>query len=173
MDGSLVGVVSLVALATVCAVTCAALCGRHLVRLRARRSPGVPELLARAERAAGEGASSDLKLMELVGEQAEAERALGLATLLPRSLARVALASGTSLGLLSLMQRGNVGAAVAVGAGLVAFVSGAVGAGVCGILGRQARELSRSAREDWRRHGREAARVLGAPPEWTQGRRAR
>jgi hypothetical protein len=173
MDGSLTIVASLVAVALAGTAACAVASARHLVRLRARRSPGVPELLRRAERAAGEGAPDELKLMELADEHAEADRSLALSTLLPRSLARVALASGTSLALLILMQRGSVGTAVAVGAALAAFVSGAVGASVCGVLGRQARELARAAGEDWRRHFREASRALGAPPEWTRGRRAR
>jgi 3-isopropylmalate dehydrogenase len=34
-------------------------------------------------------------------------------------------------------------------------------------------EEARTAREEWRRHFREASRALGAPPEWTRGRRAR
>lgn len=173
MDGSLTIVASLVATAIAGASVCAIVAARHLVRLRAQRSPGVPELLRRAESAAGEGAPDELKLMELADEHAGADRVLALATMLPRALARVALASGTALAVLALMQRGDVGTPVAVGAALGAFVSGAVGAGVCGLLGRQARELGRAAREDWRRHFREAARALGAPPEWTRGRRAR
>jgi hypothetical protein len=173
MDGSLVIVASLVGVAVVCAAGCAAVSARHVARLGVRRSPGVPELLARAERAAGEGASSELKLLEIVEEHAEAERAFGLATLLPRSLARVSLASGTSLSLLVLMQRGQVGTLVAVGAALAAFMSGAVGAGVCGLIGRQAREVARGARDDWHRHLRQAGGALGVQPEWTRGRRAR
>jgi hypothetical protein len=173
MNGSLTLVASLVGVAGVCAAGCATASARHLARLGARRSPGVPELLRRAEHAAGEGAPDELRLMELAELHAEADRALGLATLVPRSLARVALASGTSLALLVLMQRASVGTAAAVSAALAAFASGAVGAGVCGVLGRQAREVGRLGREDWRRHFREASRALGAPAEWTRGRRAR
>jgi hypothetical protein len=173
MDGSIVVVASLVGVAVVCAAGCAVLSVRHVVRLGARRSPGVAELLLRAERAAGEGASNELKLLEIVEEHAEAERAFGLATLLPRSLARVALASGTSLSLLVLMQRANVGTLVAVSSALAAFISGAVGAGVCGVVGRQAREVGRTARDEWRRHLRQVGDALGVQPEWTRGRRAR
>jgi hypothetical protein len=173
MDGSLAVVMSLVGAAGACAVGCSVMSTRHLARLRARRSPGVPELVARAERAAGDGEPRELRLLELAEELAEAERALGLATLLPRSLARVALASGTSLAVFALLQRGSVPLAVAVGGALVAFACGAMGASACGVIGRRAREEARTAREEWRRHFREASRALGAPPEWTRGRRAR
>jgi hypothetical protein len=173
MNGSLTVVGLLVGVAVVCAAGCATASAMHLARIRSRRSPGVPELLRRAEEAAGNDAPSELRLMELVDLHAEADRVLGLATLVPRSLARVALASGTSLALLVLMQRTSVGTTAAVSAALAAFASGAVGAGVCAILGRQAREVGRAGREDWRRHFREASRALGAPAEWTRGRRAR
>jgi hypothetical protein len=173
MNGSLTLVALLVGVAVVGAAGCATVSAMHLARLRARRSPGVPELLRRAEQAAGEGAPNELRLMELVDLHAEADRALALATLVPRSLARVALASGTSLALLVLMQRATVGTPAAVSAALAAFASGAVGAGVCGVLGRQAREVGRTGREDWRRHFREASRAFGAEAEWTRGRRAR
>jgi hypothetical protein len=173
MDGSLVVVASLVGVAVVSTSTCAIASARHLARLDARRSPGVAELLVRAEQAAGAGAANELKLMEILDEHAEAEHGFRIATLVPRSLARVALATGTSLALLVLMQRGAVGTLVAVGAALVAFASGAVGAGVCGVLGRQAREVARAGREEWLRHVRQAGDSLGVRPEWTRGRRAR
>src|SRR5688572_29101407 len=107
MDGSLAVVMSLVAAAGACSLACAVVSARHLARLRARRSPGVPALVTRAGEAAGEGEPPELQLLELAEELAEAERALGLATLLPRSLARVALASGTSLAVFALLQRGS------------------------------------------------------------------
>jgi hypothetical protein len=173
MNAPLTVVALLVGVAVVCAAVCATVSAVHLARLGARRSPGVPELLRRAEQTAGHGAPNELRLMELVELHADADRALGLATLIPRSLARVALASGTSVALLVLMQRASVGTTAAVSAALVAFASGAVGAGVCAVLGRQAREVGRAGREDWRRHMREARSALGAEPEWTRGRRAR
>jgi hypothetical protein len=173
MDASMIAVVGLDAVAATCAAACGTVSAMHLSRLGARVSPGVPELLRRAEQAAGAGAPKELALMELADQHAEADHWLSLSTTLPRALARVSLATGTSLSLVVLIQRATLGTGGAVVGALLAFACGAIGASACGIFGRTARERARTAREEWRRHFREAARALGAPPEWTRGRRAR
>jgi hypothetical protein len=173
MGASMIVVIGLGAMSAVCAATCATVSALHLSRLRARASPGVPEVLRRAEEAAGTGAPKELVLMELSDQHAEADHWLSLSTTLPRALARVSLATGTSLSLVILIQRATLGTTTAVVGALIAFACGATGAAACGIFGRSARERARTAREEWRRHFREAARALGAPPEWTRGRRAR
>jgi hypothetical protein len=173
MDASMIAVIGLDAVAATCGAACATVSAVHLSRLGRRLSPGVPELVRRAKESAGAGAPNELALMELADQHAEADHWLSLSTTLPRGLARVSLATGTSLSLVVLIQRATLGTMGAVTGALVAFACGAIGAAACGIFGRSARERARTAREEWRRHFREAARALGAPPEWTRARRAR
>jgi hypothetical protein len=88
---------------------------------------------------------------ELRDAQREAERALSLATLLPRSLARVALATGTALSLTTLA-RGLplAGPELVIGAA-GGFVGGFVGMIGCTAFGRQARTLATELRQSWKR----------------------
>jgi len=172
MDSSLLRVGSLVGVALLLAAGCVGASALHLRRLRRHRSPGVAELVAQAERAAGSTEPVDVVLGELSEAMADADRAFGLATMLPRSLSRVALASGTSLGILVLLAGRGSGAPAFVGA-LVAFSAGMVAAGVSAIFGRAAREEARTARAKWRRDFRGAVEATGAAVEWTEGRRPR
>jgi len=173
MDPSLLRVGSLVGVALLLAVGCAVASALHLRRLRQHRSPGVAELVAQAERAAGSTDPVDMVLGELSEAMADADRAFDLATMLPRSLSRVALASGTSLGILVLLAGRGAEGGIAFAGALVAFTAGMVGAGVCAVLGRAAREEARTARAKWRRDFRGAVEATGVAVEWTEGRRPR
>jgi hypothetical protein len=172
MDPFLFRVGSLVAVALLAALVSVVLSARHIRSLRAHRSPGVGALVEQAERAAGAKEPVEVVLGELSEAVANADRALQLATMLPRALARVSLASGTALGILSLVAAGSAGLG-SVAAGVAAFFVGAVGSGVCAMFGREAREEARTARAKWRRDFRGAVEALGAEVEWTSGRRAR
>jgi hypothetical protein len=97
---------------------------------------------------------------ELSSRQAEAERALTLATLLPRSLSRIALASGTALALLQLTTAGEGRTMSSIVGALAAFVAGLFGSMTSAWFGRQAREHARTARAEWKRHVLEADRRL-------------
>jgi hypothetical protein len=115
----------------------------------------------------------ELVLGELSEAVGEAEQALALATMLPRSLSRVSLASGTSIAILVLISGPGLGGGPSVVAALVAFSVGVVGAGACGALGRAAREEAGTARAKWRKDFRSAVEVAGGHAVWTEGRRPR
>src|SRR5262245_46516178 len=105
----------------------------HVRTIRRRRSPGVEALVERV-RAAGEGGLRAAELRELRGD---AERALAFATLLPRALTRVALTTGTALGVLVLAAGGGA-MSVHVVFALIAFVGGAAGMMGSALFGQQA-----------------------------------
>jgi hypothetical protein len=117
----------------------------------------VAPLLARV-RDAGGPAFARAELRELA---AEAERAFSLANLLPRSLTRVALTSGTALGVLVLAAGGGAMPTHVIGA-LLAFAGGAAGTLGTILFGQQAKTTSATARAEWRAHLKEVERTLNA-----------
>jgi hypothetical protein len=141
------------------AAVCAAIAARHVRRLSRHAAPPLDEVGARFARAPNQAAAA-LDRSELLQEAAEAERALSLAVLLPRSLSRISLASGTALALTTLA-RGISRAGPSLGLGaLVAFIGGFVGMMVCAAFGRQARSLAAEMRQHWKR-------VTKAVEQWT------
>jgi hypothetical protein len=90
-------------------------------------------------------------------ERAEAERALLLAELWPRSLARIALASGTALAVTSLAKGLGAGGGALPG-GILEFVAGFTGMAVCATFGRQAKDRASDLRRRWRHAAKAAAR---------------
>ena len=127
----------------------------HTRRVERMRSPGVATLLERA-REAGEADFARAELREL---GSEADRALALAHLVPRSLTRVALTSGTALGVLVLATGGALGLHV-IGA-LLAFAGGALGTLGSAIFGQRAKAVAHVAKAEWRTHLREVERRIG------------
>ncbi len=82
-------------------------------------------------------------------ERNEAERLLSLATVWPRSLARISLASGTALAVTSLAKGlGTPGSRLP--GGMLEFSAGFVGMLVCAGFGRQARDVAAKHRQAWR-----------------------
>ncbi|HEX5101728.1 MAG TPA: hypothetical protein VFV94_19585 [Polyangiaceae bacterium] len=122
----------------------------HVRRLARRAPPVVDEVRARL-RQAGSPAERDLYRMELREDQREAERALSLATLLPRSLARVALATGTALSLTTLARGLPLAGPELVAGAAGGFVGGFVGMLGCAAFGRQARSVAVELRQRWKR----------------------
>jgi hypothetical protein len=139
--------VGLVVVAWLAAGACVAVSAWHLRRLSRFRAPARATL--NAELAAATGPERE-KLEEELRERADdAQRALGLATLLPRSLARVSLATGTALALTSLA-KGIGSTAALVPTGLVEFIAGFTGLTGCSLIGRQAKVLAGEMRLGWR-----------------------
>jgi hypothetical protein len=159
--------VALPLVAWVTAAICGGLSAWHVRRLRRLKAPSVSDLRTLFGALTTEAQRADLR-DELHEQQWEAQRALAIATMLPRSMARVALSSCAALALLSLagtaVSREGGGHGVKVLGGLLASVAGFVGLVACTTFGRQARELGAELREGWRR----AARI--ADREWTPGR---
>lgn len=139
--------VGLVVVAWFAAGACIGLSAWQLRRLARHRAPTRATLTAELAAATGDERA---RLEEDLRERADdAERALGLATLLPRSLARVSLATGTALALTSLA-KGIGTAAALVPAGVVEFVAGFAGMTGCTLIGRQAKSLAGELRLGWR-----------------------
>jgi hypothetical protein len=90
-------------------------------------------------------------------ELGDAQRALLLAELVPRSLARISLASGTALAVISLA-KGLGGSGAALPGGLVEFLAGFTGMALCATFGRQAKERAADLRRRWRDASKAAAR---------------
>jgi hypothetical protein len=132
------------------AIACVAAAAWHVRRLARRAPPAIEEVRARLGQA-GSLADRELVRAELREDQREAERALSLAVLLPRSLARVALATGTALSL-TILARGLplAGPELVLGAG-VGFLGGFVGMMGCTAFGRQAKSVAFELRQSWKR----------------------
>jgi len=90
----------------------------------------------------------------------EAGRTLGLATLLPRGMARVSFATGTAFAVLCFARATKDGLGPATLAATAAFAGGIVGSGVASRFGQRARGLAAAERETWKRTVRAAAREL-------------
>jgi hypothetical protein len=164
MESEVAGAIPLAAVSWL--VTCGSgvLAWRHGVRMRGLCSPGAAELASRARSQAGDGASGAELHAEVLALRADAERALGLAVIVPRSLSRICLSSGTAFGVLALIRAGEGGLGMVVG-GVAAMVGGLFGAGLCAHFGRQASAVAREARGSWRRDARLAQGVLGGEAE--------
>jgi hypothetical protein len=160
VDSSIVRVASLAGTAWLTTSACIALAVWHARRVRARASPGVDALVRELREGAVGPGGLEFARSELSSRQAEAERALTLATLLPRSLARIALASGTALALLQLTIAGEGRTMSSIVGALAAFVAGLFGSMTSAWFGREARERARTARAEWKRHVLEAERRL-------------
>ena len=130
------------------AIACSVLSAWHLRRLVRLAPPSRTELRARLD-ARAEDEERRQALDELFDAHREAEKMLSLATLWPRSLARISLASGTALALTSLA-RGLGSSASRLPGGLLEFSAGFVGMLVCAAFGRQAKEAASRLRQGWR-----------------------
>jgi hypothetical protein len=154
LDESFARVASIAVAAWVSGLACAVVSGWHARRVARHRSPGVDALFEQVRAEAGGFGRAELR--ELARE---AERALSLATLLPRSLTRVALTTGTALGVLVLAV-GGAAPTLQVAGALLAFAGGAVGTMVSVFFGQRAKSLAATARAEWKRHLREVEHRL-------------
>jgi hypothetical protein len=140
--------VGLIVAAWVAAALCVFLSARHVRRLSRHAAPGRAELASRLQALTGAAQRAELH-SELCERAEEADRALGLATLLPRSLARISLATGTAIALTSLAK--GIGSGLTrVPSGLLEFAAGFAGMVACSYFGRQARALATEIRLGWR-----------------------
>lgn len=156
-------VVAFSAAGWVSAALCAAVAGWHVRRLARHAPPELDAVRAELERAGSER-ERDVFRFELHERRAEAERALSLAALLPRSLARIALASGTALALTSLAKELPFAGPALVAGATVGFVGGFAGMVACAAFGRQAKSLATEMRQHWKQVSRVADR------QWTPGK---
>jgi hypothetical protein len=148
--------VGLVLAAWFVAAGCALISAWHLRRLARLAPPSGSEIRARLAAQATAAERSEIA-QALREERSEAERMLSLATVWPRSLARISLASGTALAVTSLAKGlGTTGARLP--GGMLEFSAGFVGMLVCAAFGRQARDVAARHRQAWR----EALRALGS-----------
>lgn len=168
MDPSILRVASLAGAAMLASGACIAIAMWHARRVVSRVSPGVETLLRELREGAGAPGGSEFARSELSSRHVEAERALTLATLLPRSLARIALASGTALALLQLTIAGEGRTMSSVVGALAAFSAGLVGSMGSAWFGREARDRARTARAEWKRHVLEVDRALKREEEAKQ-----
>jgi hypothetical protein len=138
----------LIVAAWLAAALCAALSARHARRLSRHAPPERAELSARLHSLTSPEDRARLR-SELRERAEEAEQALALATLLPRSLARISLATGTAIALTSLAKGIGTGF-TRVPSGLLEFAAGFTGMFACSFFGRQARETATEIRLGWR-----------------------
>lgn len=94
----------------------------------------------------------------------DAGRALSLATVLPRSMARVSFATGTAFAVLCLARASKDGLGPASVFAFMAFGGGIAGSVMAGQFGRRARERAAAERDAWKRALRVAARELATEP---------
>lgn len=130
------------------AVACSFVSAWHLRRLARLAPPSRSEIRARLAAQASAGERSEI-VQALREERNEAERMLSLATVWPRSLARISLASGTALAVTSLAKGLGTSGSRLPG-GMLEFSAGFVGMLVCAAFGRQARDVAAKHRQAWR-----------------------
>jgi hypothetical protein len=126
-------------------------------------SPSAAELVARARQAAldaPEESRDTLARVELALIRDEATRLLALATLLPRGMARIALSSGTAFAVVALTRYSSEGTVQATIGACAAFAGGVCGSALSAAFGRRARDLTTTARHDWKRALRDAEAEL-------------
>jgi hypothetical protein len=140
--------IGLVLAAWFAAVACGILSAWHLRRLARLAPPSRQEIQARLA-AQSSPAERNEVVQSLLDERGEAERVLSMATLWPRSLARISLASGTALAVTSLAKGLGTNGTRLPG-GMLEFSAGFVGMLVCAAFGRQARDVSARLRQGWR-----------------------
>ena len=168
MDSAILRVASLAGAAMLASAACIAVAMWHARRVLSRGSPGVGALLRELREGAAAPGGCAFARSELSLRQLEAERTLKLATLLPRSLARIALASGTALALLQLTIAGEGRMMSSIVGALAAFAAGLFGSLGSAWFGREARDRARTARAEWKRHVLEAERQLKREEEAIQ-----
>jgi hypothetical protein len=125
--------------------------------------PGAEAIVERARKGAEdappETRSAHARLeLDLIRD--EATRMLALATLLPRGMARIALATGTALAVIALTRYGKEGIGPATIGAFASFSGGACGSALAAWSGRRARELATTARHEWKRALMVAGRTL-------------
>ncbi len=148
--------VALAAAAWLITGACVAISVRATRRL-ARLTPPAPAEIDARLRGLASAAEKTAAREGFGQERGEAERALLLAELWPRSLARIALASGTALAVTSLAKGLGAGGGPLPG-GLIEFVAGFTGMALCATFGRQAKERASDLRRRWREAAKAAAR---------------
>jgi hypothetical protein len=127
---------------------------RHAKRTERGACPGVQAIVERARSAASDApaeARDDFARLELGLIRDEATRTLALATVLPRGMARIALATGTAFAVLSLARAATDGLVFATLGAALAFTGGALSSSIAAWFGRRARDRAASARNDWKR----------------------
>jgi len=145
------------------ALACTVASAWHVRRLARHAPPSLDEVRARSLTLATD-ADRQLFRAELGEEQREAERALSLAVLLPRSLARISLATGTAAGLTTLARGLPLAGPELVAGAVGGFAGGFVGMMVCATFGRQAKSLASALRQRWKRV------VEAVDREWTRAK---
>jgi hypothetical protein len=127
---------------------------RHAKRIERSACPGVAAIVERA-RAAAADAPADSRdafaRLELDLMRDETSRTLALATVVPRGMARVALATGTAFAVLSLARYARDGLAPATLGAAAAFLGGAICSSAAAAFGRRARERAQTLRSEWKR----------------------
>lgn len=148
--------VALAATAWLITGTCIAIAVRVSRRL-ARLAPPTPGALG-ARLRDRTSAAEKLTAREAFDQEREAAgRAILLAELWPRSLARISLASGTALAVTGLAKGLGANAGGLPG-GVLEFAAGFTGMVVCATFGRQAKEQAADLRLRWRQAAKLAAR---------------
>jgi hypothetical protein len=116
--------------------------------------PSAEALVERARSSATDAPAETrdaLARLELELIRDEASRTLALATLLPRGMARIALATGTAFAVLALARYSKDGIGPATAGAFAAFSGGAVSSAIAAWFGRRARDHASRARSEWRR----------------------
>lgn len=140
---------------------------RHAKKMERFDCPGAEALVERARDQAADAPPETrdaLARLELELIRDEASRTLALATVLPRGMARIALATGTAFAVLALARYGKEGITPATIGAFVAFTGGAASSSVSAWFGQRAREHASRARSEWKRALKLAEAKL-APPD--------
>jgi hypothetical protein len=127
---------------------------RHAKKMENFACPGAEALALRARTAAADAPPESrdaLARLELDLIRDEAQRMLALATVLPRGMARIALATGTAFAVLALARYAKEGIAPATIGAFAAFAGGSTSSALAAWFGRRAREHASRSRADWRR----------------------
>ena len=152
--------------AWVSGATFALVTARHAKKMERFECPGSKTLVERAREAALDAPAETreaLARLELELIRDEAGRMLALATVLPRGMARIALATGTAFAVVALARYQKEGIAPATIGAFGAFLGGAVSSAVAAWFGRRARAHAARSRADWRRALKLAEVELGGP----------
>ena len=139
------------------------LTARHARHIERHACPGPTALVERARNAAADAPSetrAEFARLELDLIRDEATRTLAVATLLPRGVARIALATGTAFAVLCFARYASDGFAVAALGAFAAFTAGGVSSTIAAGFGRRARDRAQNFRSDWKRALKLAEREL-------------
>ena len=156
--------------AWVSGATFAFVTARHAKKMERFDCPGAEALVERARKAALDApleTRDALARLELDLIRDEAGRMLALATVLPRGMARIALATGTAFAVLALARYDKEGIAPATLGASLSFAGGALSSSVAAWFGRRARDHASRSRADWRRALKLAEAELGGPGDPT------